>query len=805
MKRLPFRLKEFTRCSWVSDPARELWEPRLQRISTCLNELQRLSVQAGMRRCALLSTNSDELESLKQLAQQSGLVTRPLRKMAAPSTYSASLIEPQPDAPFNFWVAVGHEASLQQFVRAHERNDDETVGHLLGYPECCRRFFQRVWVRDGNIDTSWPMVEHVHLIEGTNGTFVEIAKPSLCNILLRWMGLRAIFHLPCSFDCRSSIECARQMLQLGIDNGFESEIEWLGEALYWPVEWSALHGIAEIKTPLFKVSTCTDATAVKYVIRYVGSTYPEEGAAGLSFPYRVPTVRRISNSRQFKEGLSHPVSEQKPAIEGNEWLFRDNGFSSKHAMELSHAPLVDFAKTHLQDIKGRTIDLGCGNGVLVKKICAAVESCVPAGVDLSADKIRRAQDAMPEHAKHFIVGNLIDCLEHSSTHHFAAGLLMLGRLAEHQRDEARRFIINLQERVGRLIIYAYDDFLSSTGESLCDLASHYSLNLEHYQCHPLISLGYVDLPALCVERMYEIIPGSSPARRNDMELQPNDDIYLADEIHWELMAEPQSDQYDTKVTLEFAKQKGYRPSDIANNLPTFCDGHVVIRYDDKILEPYCTAANHDHPNIERGGNLLRFWPEVFSQLQALVDTVSVFYDPEHTDDLVVGSICGPGEGGFGKIAATVTHHAGFAEALVHEMAHHKLRALGVHFDRSERIVANNPSQLFLSPIRHDIKRPMSAVLHAQYSYTYVTALDNAIVCARTEPDRDAVIAQAGIAVNVPKLQFGLKEIEENIKTGADGEAFLTGLYSWSERVFAESLSLLDELNISPQTFRHPLI
>jgi hypothetical protein len=84
-------------------------------------------------------------------------------------------------------------------------------------------------------------------------------------------------------------------------------MEWLTEILTWPVEWSALHGIAEIKTPVLKVSTNTDATALKYVVQRKGASYPVEGAHGLKFPYQTPQRLPLTDSRGFKQGLINPL------------------------------------------------------------------------------------------------------------------------------------------------------------------------------------------------------------------------------------------------------------------------------------------------------------------------------------------------------------------------------------------------------------------------------------------------------------------------------------------------------------------
>ena len=117
---------------------------------------------------------------------------------------------------------------------------------------------------------------------------LESRGAQLANILWRWLGVRAVPHLPCRFDCGETIQFAERLLLVAERAGFTDEVNWIREILSWPVEWSALHGIAEVKTPILRLSTRTDATASKYVIRWTGTSYPQDGATGLRFPYRGP-------------------------------------------------------------------------------------------------------------------------------------------------------------------------------------------------------------------------------------------------------------------------------------------------------------------------------------------------------------------------------------------------------------------------------------------------------------------------------------------------------------------------------------
>jgi hypothetical protein len=221
-----------------------------------------------------------------------------------------------------------------------------------------------------------------------------------------------------------------------------------------------------------------------------------------------------------------------------------------------------------------------------------------------------------------------------------------------------------------------------------------------------------------------------------------------------------------------------------------------------VFPSFCTPAPYDHPNVRKACELVRMWNVAFSQFQSIIDCVGVFVDSRWPDDRVLGSMSH--HLGFGKIVCTLNNHVGFAAGLVHEMAHQKLRALGVEMEFAEQLICNSPSELFMSPIRHDSLRPMSAVLHAQYSFTYVAALMIVIIRARLEPARDLLIAKEYLSILLPKLEFGLAIIEKNAVTDDIGSAFLEGYADWLERILREGAEILEGFEISPVPFVHPL-
>ena len=63
------------------------------------------------------------------------------------------------------------------------------------------------------------------------------------------------------------------------------ELGWFRSLTRWPVAWSALHGIAEVRTPVLKLATNTDPTAERLDVRLHSDQAVERAAAGVTFPY----------------------------------------------------------------------------------------------------------------------------------------------------------------------------------------------------------------------------------------------------------------------------------------------------------------------------------------------------------------------------------------------------------------------------------------------------------------------------------------------------------------------------------------
>lgn len=283
---LGFNLPDFNRQSWVSELACDRWKERILTFARSSAETGWHSVALGIRPCSLCWLSADELLVWYTRSRKCGLRILPLT-MRKPKSDGYAFLDGYAHLKNQllFRIVVGKKSDVACFKTLWRRGDHAGIGRLLGYPECCCQFFEQVVVRDQLIDNTWPTAWNT--ASPSVGTrMLEIDCPEVLNTLWRTIGVVIIPHLPCSFRCERSLRFGEALITVARDIGYGAEMNWAVEMLRWPAEWSALHGIAEIKTPILKISSNTVATAHKYVVRWLGSSYPKEGASGISFPYQ---------------------------------------------------------------------------------------------------------------------------------------------------------------------------------------------------------------------------------------------------------------------------------------------------------------------------------------------------------------------------------------------------------------------------------------------------------------------------------------------------------------------------------------
>lgn len=410
-------LPDFSRRQWTSAQARSVWEPRITSIGQQWAAAERASVENGIRSAALQSISPEQLCELSQRAASKGLVVTPLSKQGRAENYAAS-VQQTGSGAWDYRVVLSTLGVAGRFVEAWRKADDETIGQLLGYPECCRRFFAETW-GNGSVDPTWSMADHGD-------------GPLEANILLRWLGVRYVPHLPCGFRCDDTFELGRKFRELIP----KTEREWMDELLSMPMLWSSLNGIGEVVTPIVTLNFRTDVNHELCEIRRLGEYYPEAGAHGLRFPYRPPAQR------------------------SDERLWKDNGFFSHEAMQAGHEMIISALGAHVGNCDG-IIDLGAGNGELLRKLgrglvsatCLtfhAVSYVTIVGVESDAGRAdRRVWPGVR-------LGRIQDAEKLFPGKRFAVAIISVRRFEELSEEDIKKLRAWLEESVDRVLVYQYE-------------------------------------------------------------------------------------------------------------------------------------------------------------------------------------------------------------------------------------------------------------------------------------------------------------------------------------------------------------
>ena len=189
------------------------------------------------------------------------------------------------------------------------------------------------------------------------------------------------------------------------------------------------------------------------------------------------------------------------------------------------------------------------------------------------------------------------------------------------------------------------------------------------------------------------------------------------------------------------------------------------------------------PILDRAIGYVARWPAMARQWPAIVRTIQCFTDVQNGGPLRSWSHS-VGERP-GVIALTVDCPLATAQAIVHETAHLKLRMMGVGNESADRIVANAPDGLYDSPIVTEMLRPMTAVLHAQYSFMHVLQLDLEMLAHEDDPAvRDDI--KSLVARNAPRMAKGLDTLRRELRTDAAGAAFCDGFFAWCDAALTAS-------------------
>lgn len=279
MQILPFNMPPFKSLAWVSDEAAATWSKAFRRINRASVETVVVGLSQGI------------------WAE---------RRLRVPGHLYLHILASIKEMPITIEATHVGNADIKGPVFYDVllyNNKIQTNTNPKAIPSCCKNnhnFAQKQHRKEFLWEAAIATSESV-LQENT----ITIDTPSVVTSFWQQLLVNPISYTTCSLNCTESLQLQNRQIEYMNIYGFLEEAAWLAEIYTWPIEWSAAHGICELRTPIIKIAYDTDATAETHRIQINGTTYPKEGAPGLKFPYQRRKFLRISDSKAFKAGLTH--------------------------------------------------------------------------------------------------------------------------------------------------------------------------------------------------------------------------------------------------------------------------------------------------------------------------------------------------------------------------------------------------------------------------------------------------------------------------------------------------------------------
>ena len=280
-----FDIDSFLRIIWVSKEAKSMWESALSRVNQLVQELEVLSVTHDQRPCSWQTISEDTLIDQTKHWEDQGLVAIPIKRVGPFEGFAHKHTPVRQDAINNVCVIVSKKyEDAKRYRVAFEKNDNVTQGLLLGFPECCCKFFEEMWA-EGYYDPIWQAA--INTVGNVEERFIHLRKGEVhpySNSALRYVGLRLSFHINHSFNCKESIRIGEERIKLAEE--VNPQVTTILKALLeMPFSWNVCHGIAVVRTPIFYIVTSSVPSKFQHVVEVDGDFIPKESSRGVTYPF----------------------------------------------------------------------------------------------------------------------------------------------------------------------------------------------------------------------------------------------------------------------------------------------------------------------------------------------------------------------------------------------------------------------------------------------------------------------------------------------------------------------------------------
>lgn len=288
-------------------------------------------------------------------------------------------------------------------------------------------------------------------------------------------------------------------------------------------------------------------------------------------------------------------------------------------------------------------------------------------------------------------------------------------------------------------------------------------------------------------------------------------------MNWEKYIIPQNDGADAKLfQKQLASVSKYEPLTPPDDADTWLNGRTELR--DVPESSTNMEASRDPELLDNLESALKLYPEGYEMTKIMLDVLFPAVNSKGRRG-TLGCMCGiygkafkngddPPEVG---VMVTIDNSLGGAEGIVHELGHHKIHALDIHLERySGRYIANDPDDVFPSPVRFDKLRPMAAVFQAEFSYVYVTRYYQSVIDFMIENEMKHVAGnnRSGVlkrqAYNLKRIGNGIHILRDNLETTDEGKKMFDIFMNYAVNTWYNSfeqykkLGVADEFDWSPE-------
>ncbi|MBI2208204.1 DUF483 domain-containing protein [Candidatus Woesearchaeota archaeon] len=176
--------------------------------------LEMLYLIDGIKKAVRLDANYHESEKIKKFChdQKLFLELSDFKVIKAPDAGKggyANIVKRLPishseDGLYHLYIS--RDKNIAKFLKILEnKNDDRSVGELLGYPKCCIDFFMKNRERQQKIQNDYILPT----LENSNG----FKFPFYTNYAMRYFDITLLSHFPHDFNCKESIAIAKKNLE----------------------------------------------------------------------------------------------------------------------------------------------------------------------------------------------------------------------------------------------------------------------------------------------------------------------------------------------------------------------------------------------------------------------------------------------------------------------------------------------------------------------------------------------------------------------------------------------------------------